>query len=161
MAAAPVLWSVGRDVLWCLGLGLFLAAARDLAGLLFGDGPVLRFLWDVLAFAGAAVLLCGFAASASSGGGARWYMACGLCAGAMAWHWSVSGTLHTLAGAMANRFLRCADALRRTVTAPFVHLGRVLSAKKQAKIALKTKKDSKKVTKKKKQLQKQRKILYN
>ena len=57
MAAAPALWAVGRDMLWCLGLGLLLAAARDLLGLLAGNGRVLCFLWDVLGFAAAAVLL--------------------------------------------------------------------------------------------------------
>lgn len=161
MTAAPVLWTVGRDVLWCLGMGLLLAGARDLTGIILGNGRVLCFVWDLLAFAGAAVLLCGFAASASSVGGIRWYMAAGLAVGALAWRGAVSGALHALTGYAGRKLRFCADRIQGAAKAPFVHLGRVLAAKKQEKIALKAKKSPQKVTNRKKQLQKQRKILYN
>lgn len=161
MAAAPVLWAVGRDVLWCLGLGLLLAGARDLASILLGNGRLLCFVWDVLAFAGAAVLLCGFAASASAGGGTRWYMAAGLGVGALAWRWAVSGALHGLTRYAGQRLLGCANRIQAAASAPFVHLGRRFAAEKQKKMALKAKKSPQKVTNRKKQLQKQRKILYN
>ena len=161
MAAAPALWAVGRDVLWCLGLGLLLAAARDVAGILLGNGRFLCLVWDVLAFACAAVLLCGFAASASAGGGTRWYMAVGLGAGALAWHGAVSGTLHALANRLGRAVLTAAQRVQDAAAAPFVHLRRLYVTKKQTKIALKAKKSTQKVTKRKKQLQKQRKILYN
>ncbi len=161
MAAAPDLWALGRDVLWCLGLGLLLGAARDLAGLLFGNGRVLEFLWDLAAFSAAAVLLCGFAASASAGGGARWYMALGMGAGALAWQWAVSGTLHRLTRRLEAGLGFCAGYLQKIAEAPFVHLRQRYRTRKQAKNALKSKKIKQKVTKRKKQLQKQRKILYN
>lgn len=161
MASAPVLWAVGRDVLWCLGLGLLLAGVRDAAGILFGNGKLLCFVWDLLAFAAAAVLLCGFAASASSGGGARWYMSVGMGAGALAWSRAVSGNLHRFTGMLGRKSLACAVWIRTAVLAPFVHLNKAFATKKQKKIALKTKKSTQKVTKQKKQLQKQRKILYN
>lgn len=161
MASAPVLWAVGRDVLWCLGMGLLLAGVRDAAGILFGNGRILCFVWDLLAFAGAAVLLCGFAASASSGGGARWYMTVGMGVGALAWNRAVSGNLHRLTGMLGNRMVAWAGRIQGAVSAPFVHLKRAFATKNQKKIALKTKKSTQKVKKRKKQLQKQRKILYN
>ena len=58
MAAAPALWAVGRDLLWCLGLGLLLGMFRSFAGLLLGNGRILCFVWDLLSFVAAAVLLC-------------------------------------------------------------------------------------------------------
>lgn len=161
MAAAPVLWAVGRDVLWCLGLGLLLAAVRDAAGIVFGNGRILCFIWDLSAFAGAAVLLCGFAASVSAGGGTRWYMAVSMGVGALAWHWGVSGTLHALTQWATRKILLGAGCLQNAFMAPFVHLGKKWAARRQTKIALKAKKSRQKVTKRKKQLQKQRKILYN
>lgn len=161
MAAAPVLWAVGRDALWCLGLGLLLAGARDAVGILLGNGRVLCFVWDLLAFAAAAVLLYGFGASASAAGGIRWYMTAGLGAGSLGWRWAVSGLLHDLTRRTARGLLACANRMEAGVKAPFVHLGQKMAAKAETKIALKAKKSTQKVTKRKKQLQKQRKILYN
>lgn len=161
MAAAPDLWAVGRDVLWCLGLGLLLSAVRDLAGLLFGNGRVLGFIWDLVTFSAAAVLLCGFAASASTGGGARWYMALGMGAGALAWQWAVSGTLHNMTHRLSAWLGACTGYLQKAAAAPFVHLRQRYRSRKQTKNALKSKKIKQKVTKRKKQLQKRRKILYN
>ena len=85
MAASPALTAILGDVLWCLGLGCLLGACRDLTGLLLGEGPVRCFVWDVAAFAAAAVLLYGFCAGVSASGVARWYMAGAMLVGALAW----------------------------------------------------------------------------
>lgn len=161
MTAAPALWAVGQDVVWCLGLGLLLAAGRDLLGLLAGNGRILSFVWDVLAFAAAAVLLCGFTASASAGGMARWYMAAALGAGALSWRWAASGLLHRLEETITGLLAAASLRMRHLITAPFVRLWHRHVLKKQEKRAIKAKKSPEKVTKRKKQLQKQRKILYN
>ena len=73
MVPSPPLWAVLGDVLLCLGAGLLLGAVRDGATLAFGSGSVRCFVWDVLAFAAAAFVCCGFAAGASATGAARWY----------------------------------------------------------------------------------------
>ena len=62
MVPSPPLWAVLGDVLLCLGAGLLLGAVRDGATLAFGSGPVRCFVWDVLDFAAAAFVCCGFAA---------------------------------------------------------------------------------------------------
>lgn len=118
MAAAPALWAVGRDVLWCLGLGLLLAVARDLLGLLAGNGRVLCFLWDVLAFAAASVLLYGFSAAASSAGFARWYTAAAMGAGALAWHWGASGLVHQVLRGMIGAFCTLVSRVEKAAWAP-------------------------------------------
>lgn len=115
MNAAPALAAALRDVVACLGIGLLLAAARDALGLLLGNGRVRCFAWDLAAFAGAAVLLCGFVAGASSSGVMRWYMAAGLGAGALGWQWAVSGLLHRLAGGVRRAAVRPLRRLRRTL----------------------------------------------
>lgn len=161
MTAAPALWAVGQDVVWCLGLGLLLAVGRDFLGLLAGNGRVLSFVWDVLAFAAASVLLCGFTASASAGGVARWYMAAALGAGALSWRWAVSGLLHRLAETVTGALAAVAMRMRCLVAAPFARLWYRHAVKKQEKKAIKAKNTPEKVTKRKKRLQKQRKILYN
>ena len=68
MAPSPAPWAVLGDVLWCLGLGCLLGAARDAVRLALGEGPVRCFFRDIAVFAVAAVLVCGFAAGASAGG---------------------------------------------------------------------------------------------
>ena len=78
MVPSPPLWAVLGDVLLCLGAGLLLGAVRDGATLAFGSGPVRCFVWDMLAFAAAAFVCCGFAAGASATGAARWH---GVCSG--------------------------------------------------------------------------------
>ena len=116
MTAAPALAAVAEDFLYCLGLGLLLAALRDASGLIFGNGRVLGFVWDVAAFLAAAVALCGFAAGASAAGLTRWYMAAGLVLGALSWHGAVSGALHAAAFALlcrAGRAARRAAAARK------------------------------------------------
>lgn len=91
-------------MLWCLGLGLAAAAARDAAGLLLGYSRPVRFLLDLLAFASAAVLACGFAAGLSASGRVRWYMAAAMALGALGWRWAASGLLHR-AAALVLRLL--------------------------------------------------------
>jgi len=108
LTAAPALAAVAEDFLYCLGLGLLLAALRDASGLIFGNGRVLGFVWDVAAFLAAAVALCGFAAGASAAGLTRWYMAAGLALGALSWHGAVSGALHAAAFALLRRAGRAA-----------------------------------------------------
>lgn len=103
MTAAPAAWAVASDILWCLGLGCLLGAVRDLADFVPGGGPVRCFLWDVAAFAAAAVLVCGFAAGVSSSGVARWYMAAGTLGGALAWYGAVRKGLHRALGMVRRR----------------------------------------------------------
>ena len=90
MVPSPPLGAVLGDVLLCLGAGLLLGAVRDGATLAFGSGPVRCFVWDVLAFAAAAFVCCGFAAGTSATGAARWYMAAAMGLGALCWRWCVS-----------------------------------------------------------------------
>ena len=89
MAPSPAPWAVLGDVLWCLGLGCLLGAARDAVRLALGEGPVRCFFRDIAVFAAAAVLVCGFAAGASAGGLARWYMSAAVLLGAVSWRWAV------------------------------------------------------------------------
>ena len=55
MAPSPAPWAVLGDVLWCLGLGCLLGAARDAVRLALGEGPVRCFFRDIAVFAAAAV----------------------------------------------------------------------------------------------------------
>lgn len=89
MAPSPAPWAVLGDVLWCLGLGCLLGAARDAVRLALGEGPVRCFFRDIAVSAAAAVLVCGFAAGASAGGLARWYMSAAVLLGAVSWRWAV------------------------------------------------------------------------
>lgn len=158
MVSAPALPAIGADVLWCLGLGLLVAAGRDVLGLCFGNGKALCFAWDLLAFACAAMLLCGFAAQLSASGVARWYMAAGLCGGVLGWRWGVSAALHRALQALLwclTQPLRLVShcvlrPLRRKLGTVFASTGKKI----RRKFAKKTKNE-------KKVLQKQGKILYN
>lgn len=163
MAAAPAAAAVWADVLWCLGLGCLLWAIRDGAGLLLGQGPVRCFVLDMLAFTAAAVLLVGFSAGVSAAGLARWYMAAGLAAGAVAWQKALAPPIHRGTAFLAWVLLAPARWCRRCITAP---LGEALCARlqrqrarfcrqRQRKKAEKSKKSGKN------QLQKKSKILYN
>lgn len=102
MAPSPAPWAVLGDVLWCLGLGCLLGAARDAVRLALGEGPVRCFFRDIAVFAGAAVLVCGFAAGASAGGLARWYMSAAVLLGAVSWRWAVQPAVHRAAAALAE-----------------------------------------------------------
>ena len=102
MAPSPAPWAVLGDVLWCLGLGCLLGAARDAVRLALGEGPVRCFFRDIAVFAAAAVLVCGFAAGASAGGLARWYMSAAVLLGAVSWRWTVQPAVHRAAAALAE-----------------------------------------------------------
>ena len=102
MAPSPAPWAVLGDVLWCLGLGCLLGAARDAVRLALGEGPVRCFFRDIALFAAAAVLVCGFAAGASAGGLARWYMSAAVLLGAVSWRWAVQPAVHRAAAALAE-----------------------------------------------------------
>lgn len=67
----------------------------------WGRGPLRCFFRDIAAFAAAAMLVCGFAAGASAGGLARWYMSAALLLGAVCWHWTVQPAVHRCAAAAA------------------------------------------------------------
>lgn len=124
MAAAPAAAAVLSDLLWCLGLGCLLGMARQILGLVLGEGPVRCFCWDVLTFAAAAVLVCGFAAGVSASGLARWYMAAGVLAGVLAWYATIGPALSRLLRGLLRLLLwplrileqRCLGPLRRAAT---------------------------------------------
>ena len=67
-----------------------------------GRGPVRCFFRDIALFAAAAVLVCGFAAGASAGGLARWYMSAAVLLGAVSWRWAVQPAVHRAAAALAE-----------------------------------------------------------
>ncbi len=159
MAASPALTAILGDVLWCLGLGCLLGACRDLTGLLLGEGPVRCFVWDVAAFAAAAVLLYGFCAGVSASGVARWYMAGAMLAGALAWNAAFRRPLHRAAGLCGRLLLWPFRTLRGRLLRPLLRRGRAaLNRRRQKHLAKRTRKREEK---RKKQLQKPSKILYN
>lgn len=159
MTAAPAATAVLADVLWCLGLGCLLGAARDGVGLVFGNGPVRCFVWDVLAFAAAAVLVFGFSAGVSASGVARWYMTGALLAGVLAWQQAVQPAVHRFLRGALHLVIWPLQVTDRRLLRP---LGRRLAA---ACRRICPRPAGKKVGKKpkngKKQLQKPSKILYN
>ena len=104
--------------MWCLGLGCLLGAARDAVRLALGEGPVRCFFRDIAVFAAAAVLVCGFAAGASAGGLARWYMSAALLLGAVCWHWTVQPAVHRCAAAAAACLLAPLHAVEKTAVRP-------------------------------------------
>ena len=155
MAASPALTAILGDVLWCLGLGCLLGACRDLTGLLLGEGPVRCFVWDVAAFAAAAVLLYGFCAGVSASGVARWYMAGAMLAGNAAFR----RPLHRAAGLCGRLLLWPFRTLHGRLLRPLLRRGRAaLNRRRQKHLAKRTRKREEK---RKKQLQKPSKILYN
>ena len=118
MAPSPAPWAVLGDVLWCLGLGCLLAGVRDAVRLALGEGALRCFFRDIAAFAAAAVLVCGFAAGASAGGLARWYMSAALLLGAVCWHWTVQPAVHRCAAAAAACLLAPLHAVEKTAVKP-------------------------------------------
>ncbi len=163
MAAAPAAAAVWADVLWCLGLGCLLWAVRDGAELLLGRGPVRCFVLDILAFTAAAVLLVGFSAGVSAAGLARWYMAAGLAAGALAWQKALVPSLHQAAAFMVRLLLAPARFVQHRIAAPLrkaLH-ARLVFLKKCCRRLSRKKKAEKSKKSGKNQLQKKSKILYN
>lgn len=118
MAAAPAAAAVWADVLWCLGIGCLLWAVRDGAELLLGRGPVRCFVLDLLAFTAGAVLLVGFSAGVSAAGLARWYMAAGMAAGALAWQKAIVPPLHRALNRLLRWLLAPARWAHRRIAVP-------------------------------------------
>lgn len=159
MSPAPTPWAVAGDALWCLGLGCLLAACRDAVRLALGEGPVRCFFRDIAAFAAAAVLVCGFAAGASAGGLARWYMSAAVLAGAVCWRWSVQHAVHRAAFLLTRALLAPLRFVRRRVVQPFKNrLHAVFCAHRPHRRIKKSKKTQKTAEKR---LQKPSKVLYN
>lgn len=159
MAAAPAFTAVLADVLWCLGIGCLLGAGRDLLTLVLGNGPVRCFCSDVLTFAAAAVLVCGFSAGVSASGVARWYMAAAMLAGALAWGKGIHPAVHRLVRALAHAaacpFVLADRTLLRPLRSGIAARFRACRRRKMAKKAKKKPKNGKK------QLQRPSKIVYN
>lgn len=159
MAAAPAFTAVLADVLWCLGIGCLLGAGRDLLALVLGNGPVRCFCLDVLTFAAAAVLVCGFSAGVSASGVARWYMAAAMLAGVLAWGKGVQPAVHRLVRALTHAatypFVLADRALLRPLRSGIAARARACRRRKMAK------KEKKKPKNGKKQLQRPSKIVYN
>ena len=167
MAPSPAPWAVLGDVLWCLGLGCLLAGrgARNhrrrlnaFCERLFA-GALRCFFRDIAAFAAAAVLVCGFAAGASAGGLARWYMSAALLLGAACWHWTVQPAVHRCAAAAAACLLAPLHAVEKTAVRPLKK--RLAAARSRRRERKKAKKSEKKQKSAEKQLQKPSTILYN
>ena len=152
MAPSPAPWAVLGDVLWCLGLGCLLAGVRDAVRLALGEGAL-------RCFAAAAVLVCGFAAGASAGGLARWYMSAALLLGAVCWHWTVQPAVHRCAAAAAACLLAPLHAVEKTAVKPLKK--RLAAARSCRRERKKAKKSEKKQKSAEKQLQKPSTILYN
>ena len=163
MVPSPPLWAVLGDVLLCLGAGLLLGAVRDGATLAFGSGPVRCFVLDLLAFTAAAVLLVGFSAGVSAAGLARWYMAAGLAAGALAWQKAIVPPLHVLTEWIVRLLLAPARWGRRYIAVPLRKAACARLAALKKRCCPRRPRKKKKKTKKsgKNQLQKKSKILYN
>lgn len=159
MAPAPTAWAVLGDALWCLGVGCLLAAVRDAVRLLFGEGPVRCFLRDIAAFAAAAVLVCGFAAGASAGGLARWYMSAAALAGAVCWHWAVQSAVHRAASRLARLLLGPLRAVHKRAVQPAKD--RLAARRLRRRTRRKIKKSAKTKNSAEKRLQKPSKVLYN
>ncbi len=159
MAPSPASWAVLGDVLWCLGLGCLLAGVRDAVRLALGEGALRCFFRDIAAFAAAAVLVCGFAAGASAGGLARWYMSAALLLGAVCWHWTVQPAVHRCATAAAACLLAPLHAVEKNAVRPLKK--RLAAARSRRRERKKAKKSEKKQKSAEKQLQKPSTILYN
>ena len=159
MTASPTLWSVWTDVLWCMGIGLAVALMRDWAGVIFGASRPVQVVLDLAAFASAAILICGFAAGASSIGTVRWYMAVAAVLGAMGWRYTGSQFLHHAVKKILALLVWPFRLFRRWVTDPLArYIHPIHAVQKSKKTAQKRQKQQKK---KKKILQKPGRILYN
>lgn len=159
MAASPAAAAVLSDFLWCLGLGCLLGIGRQTLGLVLGDGPVRCFFWDILTFAAAAVLVCGFSAGVSASGLARWYMAGGVLVGLLAWYATIGPAIRRGLRELLEIMLWPLRMLAFRCVRP---LGRALKRKVQRHLPHPIeKKAGKKPKNGKKQLQKPSKILYN
>lgn len=159
MAASPPLWAVWTDVLWCLGIGMALAALRDVLSLVFGNSRPVCLVLDLTAFAAAAVLACGFAAGLSASGRVRWYMAAAMVLGAAGWYWALADGIHWLAGTLLRLLTWPMRLVSRRILAPARRRFRQwISRHKAQKSAGKRQKTQKK---RKITLQNRGRVLYN
>lgn len=161
MTASPAAAAIVADVVWCLGLGVGLAALRNAAGLLFGNGRIAAFVWDILSAALAAALLCGYAAARSAAGTARWFMAAGIAAGMLAWYAALAPPLYAAAACLRRLLLLPLRLLTEKILRPTIN--RIKAAVKSIVTLHRKslKKHEKKPKKGKKQLQNRDRVLYN
>ena len=149
MAPSPAPWAVLGDVLWCLGLGCLLGAARDAVRLALGEGPGRGFFRDI----------AGFAAGASAGGLARWYMSAAVLLGAVSWRWAVQPAVHRAAAALAELACRPLRIVHKMLVRPAQM--RLQAAQSRRRACRKAKKSAKIKKSAEKRLQKPSKVLYN
>ena len=155
MVPAPALPAIAGDMLWCLGLG------RSALGWSLGNGRVLSFVWDMLAFAVAAVALRGFAAGVSASGVVRWYMVFGMLAGACGWQGAAAPALQAAGNALLALLLCPWRWFCRYICMPAAEKARNLMKSKIPLHREKRKIREKKAKTKKKQLQNPADLLYN
>ena len=156
MAPSPAPWAVLGDVLWCLGLGCLLGAARDAVRLALGEGPVRCFFRDIAVFAAAAVA---GAIASSAGGLARWYMSAAVLLGAVSWRWAVQPAVHRAAAALAELACRPLRLVHKMLVRPAQM--RLQAAQSRRRACRKAKKSAKIKKSAEKRLQKPSKVLYN
>ena len=149
MAPSPAPWAVLGDVLWCLGLGCLLGAARDAVRLALGEGPVRCFFRDIAVFA----------SGASAGGLARWYMSAAMLLGAVSWRWAVQPAVHRAAAALAELTCRPLRLVHKMLVRPAQM--RLQAAQSRRRACRKAKKSAKIKKSAEKRLQKPSKVLYN
>ncbi len=159
MTASPPFWAVWTDVLWCLGIGLCIAAGRDVLGLLFGESRPVRFMLDLAGFAAAAVAVCGFAAQLSASGTARWYMAAAMALGTLGWSVTTSPLLHRGMELLLRILAFPLHWTAQKVVRPIKR--KLIQAAFSAKQKHSRRKQGKKRKKQKKMLQNPKRILYN
>ena len=146
-----------------LRAGLSALGCAGWCGAAGGPRPVRCFVLDLLAFTAAAVLLVGFSAGVSAAGLARWYMAVGLAAGALAWQKAIVPPLHALAAWIVRLLLAPARWGRRYIAVPLrkAACARLAALKKRCCPRRPREKAGKSKKSGKNQLQKKSKILYN
>ena len=127
--------------------------------LALGEGPVRCFFRDIAVFAAAAVLVCGFAAGASAGGLARWYMSAAVLLGAVSWRWAVQPAVHRAAAALAELACRPLRLVHKMLVRPAQI--RLQAAQSRRRACRKAKKSAKIKKSAEKRLQKPSKVLYN
>lgn len=159
MMAAPAVSAVLGDVLWCLGLGCLLGTMRNVFGILLGSGPVRCFCLDLLTFAAAAVLVCGFSAGVSTSGLARWYMAASMVVGVLAWNQAIAPSVYQAASKILRMAIWPLRKLEGVVLYPLMR--RIQNALHALRLRCTRKNVRKKPKNGKKQLQKASKVLYN
>jgi hypothetical protein len=110
-------------------------------------------------FAAAAVLVCGFAAGASAGGLARWYMSAAVLLGAASWRWAVQPAVHRAAATLAELACRPLRLVHKMLVRPAQM--RLQAAQSRRRACRKAKKSVKIKKSAEKRLQKPSKVLYN